>query len=167
LTKTFYLKAERQAFKKNLAVRKKMFLHYINTIIKLFQHKKKIARFFLTALLVNVTVSVLCSVGVDVRNLTGKPQQTVVKKHHGAKPCKCPNKKNCCSEQIAKFNKLEKKTGEAIVINHITEDLAFHPPVAVTILNLFENNTSVKPVARWVIPPPHSDIRVFIQSFLI
>lgn len=125
-----------------------------------------IARLFLSVFLLNMSVSILCAAGVDTRSLFSRQNKVAVKKHHG-KPCKCPKKKNCCSEEIAKFNKLEKKTGEAIVIKHIAEAFAFHPPVEVTILNFFENNTTVKPVARWVLPPPHNDIRVFIQSFLI
>lgn len=125
------------------------------------------ARLFLSVLLVNMSVSILCAVGVDTYSLFSSQKNSVVKKHHG-KPCKCPKTKNCCSEEIAKFNKLEKQTGEAIVIKHFSEEVALPPPVSITFENLFEDNTTpVKPVARWVIPPPHDDIRVFIQSFLI
>ena len=133
----------------------------------MFQHKKKIARFFLTALLVNVTVSVLCTAGVDVRSLTGNPQQTVVKKHHGAKPCKCPNKKDCCLEQIAKFNKLEKQLADEAVISHLSEDLIIHPPVSDIVITIYYTESNLKPFAHRVHPPPHDDIRVFIQSFQI
>lgn len=130
-------------------------------------NKKNIARFFLTAFLLNVTVSVLCAAGVDVRNLTGKQQQVVIIKHHGNKPCKCPNKKDCCSQEITKFNQLEKQTADPITINPVSEDAIIHPPLfEITTLFACYANIKGKHITRSVFQP-HHDIRVFIQSFQI
>jgi hypothetical protein len=131
------------------------------------QHKKNIARIFLTAVLLNLSVSILCAAGVDVRSLLIKPQQTLIKKHHGSKPCTCPNKKGCCSEEVVKYNGLDKQVTDEATIKHFSDDLIIHPAFIDLIITLSFTDTKVKPVARWVYPPPHDDIRVFIRSFLI